>query len=118
MLFRVDPASSASLADQIAVQVRTSIEHGTLVAGERLPPARDLARSLNINMHTVLRAYQMLRDDEIIEMRQGRGAWVRTDAAPGLIRVNELARQLVDEARKVGLSRTDVVRLIERTHTE
>jgi len=117
MLFRVDHASAVSLADQIAVQVRASIEDGTLAPGERLPPARDLATSLGINMHTVLRAYQALREDEIIEMRQGRGAWVRADAGPGLIRMNELARQLMDEARKLGLSQPDVVRLIERTQT-
>lgn len=117
MLFRVDHASSVSLADQIAVQVRTSIEGGTLTPGERLPPARALATALGINMHTVLRAYQALREDGIIEMRQGRGAWVRADAAPGLIRVTALARQLMDEARKSGLSQPDVVRLIERVQT-
>lgn len=117
MLFRVDHSSAVSLAEQIAVQVRTNIEGGTLVPGERLPPARDLATSLGINMHTVLRSYQALREDGIVEMRQGRGAWVRADAGPGLVRVGDLARQLVDEARKLGLSQSDVVRLIERTNT-
>lgn len=115
MLFRVDPTSAVSLAEQIAVQVRSGIAKGELAPGERLPPARDLARALQINMHTVLRAYGELRDDGLIGMRQGRGAWVREDAAPGLVRVNELVTQLVAEARKLGLTPQDLGRMIERT---
>lgn len=114
MLFRVDAASPVSLAGQIAVQVRAGIVSGDLSPGERLPPARDLARALQVNMHTVLRAYGQLRDEGVIEMRQGRGAWVREDAGPGLMRVTELAAQLAAEARKLGLSPQEITRLVER----
>ena len=65
-------------------------------------------------MHTVLRAYAELRNDEVIEMRQGRGAFVRKDAGAGLIYVTELAAQLTHEARKLGLTQSDIVRLIQR----
>lgn len=112
MLFRVDTASALSLADQIAIQVRAGVVDGALVPGERLPPARDLATALQVNMHTVLRAYKRLRDEGIIEMRQGRGAFVRHDAGPGLVRITELAEQLMEEARKLGMSQQDVARLI------
>lgn len=114
MLFRVDQDSPASLAEQIAVQVRAAIASEEMVPGERLPPARELATSLRVNMHTVLRAYQQLRDEGLIEMRQGRGAFVRNDASTVLVRVNELATQLVDEARKLGLSPGDVHARIDR----
>ncbi|MGK9147696.1 GntR family transcriptional regulator [Plantibacter flavus] len=115
MLFRIDPDSAVSLAEQVAVQVRAGIAAGELAPGERLPPARDLATGLRVNMHTVLRAYAQLRDDGLVGMRQGRGAWVREDAAPGLIRVNELVEELVAEARKVGLSPQELGRMIERS---
>ena len=117
MLFVVDAASAVSLADQIAVQVRSGIVNGALKPGDRLPPARDLAKSLRVNMHTILRAYSQLRDDELIEMRQGRGAFVRHDAGAGLIRVTELATHLMQEAKKLGLTQSDVVRLIQRGGT-
>lgn len=113
MLFRVDVASPLSLAAQIAVQVRVGVVQGDLAPGERLPPARDLAQALRCNMHTVLRAYGQLRDEGLIEMRQGRGAWVREDAQPGLVRVRELAAELTVEARKLGLSIQDVIKLVE-----
>lgn len=114
MLFRVDTASTTSLADQIALQVRAGIVHGALAPGERLPPARELAAALQVNMHTVLRAYGQLRDEGVIQMRRGRGAWVSEDAGAGLIRVQGMVEQLMVEARKHGLSAIDVTRLVER----
>lgn len=110
----MDASSTTSLANQIATQVRAGIVAGSLAPGERLPPARDLAQALKVNMHTVLRAYAQLRDDAVIEMRQGRGAWVREDAGAGMVKIAELAQQLVTEARKLGLSPQDITRLIER----
>lgn len=114
MLFCVDHESAVSLAEQIAVQVRAAVVSEELVPGQRLPPARELATSLRVNMHTVLRAYQQLRDEGLIEMRQGRGAFVRNDASALSLRVGELATQLVAEARKLGLSPGDVHARIDR----
>lgn len=114
MLFRLRPDSEVSLADQIAVQVRQAVVSGELEAGERLPPARDLARALHINMHTVLRAYQQLRDEGIVEMRQGRGAFIQQDANAMLVRINDLTTQLVAEATKLGLSASELHTNIDR----
>lgn len=112
MLFWVDANSSVPLAQQIAQQVRSRFTDGLLVPGERLPPARDLAKALQVNMHTVLRAYAELRDEGLIEMRQGRGAFVRKDAGTGLARIAELAAQLIKEAQKLGMTHPEVVQLI------
>lgn len=114
MLFRVDHAAVTSLADQLAIQVRAGIVRGELMPGERLPPARELAAALQVNMHTVLRAYAQLRDEGVIQMRQGRGAWISDTAGAEAIRLSELVAQLMAEARKLGLSTSDVTRLVER----
>lgn len=114
MLFRVDQASSVSIADQLAVQVRASVADGSVAPGTRLPPARELASALDINMHTVLRAYKQLRDDGILEMRQGRGASVRADAGAGTVRLAELADALLAEARKLGVTLPEVLTLIQK----
>jgi DNA-binding transcriptional regulator YhcF (GntR family) len=113
MLFRVDHASPDALSDQIALQVRAGIVSGEVTPGERLPAARDLATALGVNMHTVLRAYGRLREEGIIEMRQGRGAWVRPEANQTLVRITELAGQLAAEARKIGMSPQEILRLVE-----
>lgn len=114
MLLRVDVTSAIALNRQIVDQVRLSISTGELDPGERLPPARDLAKALQVNMHTVLRAYAELRDEGLIEMRQGRGAFVRNDLDTDLSRLTQLAEQLIHEAQKLGLSQSDVVHLIKK----
>lgn len=117
MLFRVDHASTVSLAEQIAVQIRVAVLKGELIPSERLPAARALATSLGINMHTVLRAYGDLRDERIIEMRQGRGAWVNPKVEPGFVRLAAIAEQFRAEARRLGLSQPEIRRLIEGTQS-
>jgi GntR family transcriptional regulator len=114
MLFRIDADAHLSLAEQIAMQIRSGISSGDLRPGERLPAARELAVSLQINMHTVLRAYTLLRDEGLIGMRQGRGAWVSEQASAGLLKVNELMAQLVDEAKKMGLTPQELAQMVAK----
>jgi GntR family transcriptional regulator len=113
MLFRVDPAAPVPLADQIAAQVRGGVVRGELTPGERLPPARELAGVLEVNLHTVLRAYARLRDEGLIELRRGRGAVVRGDADANRLRVVELARAFVGEARRLGLAEPEMLAMIK-----
>jgi GntR family transcriptional regulator len=113
MLFRVDSADAVPLSEQIAAQVRNGIVCGELVPGERLPGARQLAEVLEINLHTVLRAYGRLREEGLIELRRGRGAVVRSDADATRLRVLELARSFVAEARRLGLAEQDMLALLK-----
>lgn len=112
MLLTVDSASKTPLYEQITVQIRRAITDGTLPVGERLPPARQLAESLDVNMHTVLRSYGTLRDEGILEMRRGRGVTVAA-MAEKTNRLRELADQLATEARKHGLGKTEVLMMVE-----
>jgi GntR family transcriptional regulator len=112
MLIRVDPAAREPLAEQIAAQVRGAIAAGELVPGDRLAPARQLADGLDVNMHTVLRAYSALRDEGLIELRRGRGATVRATATPAATRVRTLARELVTAGRRLGMTTDDLVELV------
>jgi GntR family transcriptional regulator len=72
------------LAGRVPLQVRAAIGDGLLVAGERLPPARELAEDIGVNVHTVLRAYGALRDAGLIELRPRRGAPAAPHRGPPL----------------------------------
>jgi len=63
------------LADAIAER----IARGELMVGDRLPPHREIARTLHINVTTVTRALSTLQQRGLIEARPGRGTLV---AAP------------------------------------
>lgn len=61
MLWRLYASASEALHEQIAASVRRAVADGTLVGGERLPAASELAAVLQVNVNTVLRAYHALR---------------------------------------------------------
>jgi GntR family transcriptional regulator/MocR family aminotransferase len=62
---------------QIASQIRERIEGGQLGEGDRLPPIRELARSLGVNRDTVALAYDELVSEGVLEATVGRGTFVR-----------------------------------------
>ncbi len=112
MLISIDPSSDAPLNEQIAAELRAALARGDLDEGDRLPSARELAESLDVNMHTVLRAYGALRDEGLVEMRRGRGVTVLRTAGHRA-RLVELAQALLAEARKQGMGMEQVKALLE-----
>src|SRR5688572_8511173 len=112
MQISVDPAEREPLHVQIAGGIRTNIADGTLAEGDKLPSARELSEDLGVNIHTVLRAYKQLTDEELLEMRPGRGTVVR-----GEVRVHaelsRLAAMLLNRARIEGMTRDEVIALIQ-----
>lgn len=113
MLLRIDPSTDEPLHQQIAAQVRRAIAEGKVRRGAQLPPARELAASLDVNMHTVLRAYTTLRDEGLVEMRRGRGVTVATTDSAPRARVVELARELLAEARRHSVDLRELKKLLE-----
>ncbi|MBL0887385.1 GntR family transcriptional regulator [Myceligenerans indicum] len=104
MIFRIDPASDQPLFEQLVTQVRVGIARGRLVHGERLPAARELADALEMNVHTVLRAYQVLRDEGLIDLRRGRGAIVTGRPEADLSAVEQAMTELIRAAKAAQLS--------------
>lgn len=112
MLIRVDESSSQPIHEQLTGQLRQNIANGDLAAGDKLPPARELAESLGVNVHTLLRAYKTLRDEGLLEVRRGRGTLV-TGKAPRQAEFVARARELVAEARRAGLSDHEIRHTLE-----
>ena len=95
----------------MCAEIRRAIADGEVRAGERLPPARDLAAVLAVNTNTVLRALRLLREEGLLEFRRGRGITVVGPAHQGAVLAR--ARDLVQFARLNGYARDELIRIIE-----
>lgn len=114
MLITVDEDSSTPIYAQIVTQIRQGVARGLVKEGERLPAARELAEQIGVHMHTVLRAYGELRDAGVLQLRQGRGAVIRRGSKTKASQVDRLATRLVTEAKRQGVSKKELMGLIER----
>lgn len=111
MLIRLRSDTDAPLFQQIAGQLRRAIHEGRVQPGERLPTARELGESLQVNMHTVLRAYDELKRDGLLEVRRGRGVVVVTEDV-GRAKLLDLAGALRTEATRQGMTLKELKRLL------
>ncbi len=71
---------------QLRDRVVAMILEGLLKEGDPLPSVRTVATDYRLNPLTVLRAYQELVDEELAEMRRGRGMFVNAGARDLLLR--------------------------------
>ena len=109
----IDHASPTPLHEQVAAAIRRAIADGEAEAGERLPPARDLASVLGVNANTVLRGLRILRDEGLVEFRRGRGVTV-SGIGPERSVVVAKARELVTLARRYGYRPEELAEIIAK----
>ena len=75
-MLTISLASSVPIHDQLVAGLRGLIAAGSLAKGDELPPVRQLAADLGINLNTVARAYRELTDDGLLASVRGRGTVV------------------------------------------
>ena len=76
MVIRIDQSDEVPIYLQIRDQIIEGIARGELSSGDSLPSVRQLAADLGINLHTVNKAYAVLRDEGYVAMRGRKGAFI------------------------------------------
>jgi DNA-binding transcriptional regulator YhcF (GntR family) len=76
MFVTVDERDARPLYQQLVDEIKTLIARGELVEGTLLPPVRQVASDLGVNLNTVAFAYRRLQDQGLIRVRHGSGAVV------------------------------------------
>jgi len=92
--------NSQPIYRQLRDRVVAMILEGVLKEGDPLPSVRNVAAEFRLNPLTVLKGYQQLVDEHLVEKRRGRGMYVSAGAAAAL-RTDERRRFLDSDWPKV-----------------
>lgn len=100
---------------QLRDRVVAMILDGVLKEGDPLPSVRNVAAEFRVNPLTVLKAYQQLVDEQLVEKRRGLGMFVR-EGAPSLLMQGERQKFLAEEwprisatIERLGLTREELL---------
>ncbi|MDO4520529.1 MAG: GntR family transcriptional regulator [Erysipelotrichaceae bacterium] len=116
MILKFDFESSEPLYMQIRNQIVVGIGEGRLKPGEKLPTIRALAEESGINMMTVSKAYQMLKQEGFIVTDRRSGAIVkrRENTAGVSDSTIKALRISFSELRAAGLDKKEIIDLCEK----
>jgi GntR family transcriptional regulator len=101
MYVTVDERDARPLYQQLVDEIKTLIARGELAEGTLLPPVRQVASDLGVNLNTVAFAYRKLQQEGLIRVRHGSGAVV----------ISETLREKPDDRLRTQL-RTALTQLI------
>ena len=113
MNLTVDASSGVPPFEQVRDGIRAQVDAGTLPAGERLPPVRALATTLDLAPGTVARAYKELEALGVVETRGRAGTFVTGSGVQRSLR--EAASSYVASARALGVPDVEVLEAVRRT---
>lgn len=121
--FHVAAQSGVPIYRQLIEQVRAQCQTGQLNAGDFLPSVRQVAAQLAVNPMTVSKAYSLLERDGLLESVRGQGMRVAPPAAGAAPRqrrsdLRPRIEQLVERARRAGLSPEELCALVYAAYEE
>ncbi len=118
MTIHIDTKKGVPLYFQIMEEIKHLVASGQLNPGDKLPTVRQLAVELAINPNTVAKAYDELRREGILDVRQGIGTFVK-QGLPALgeeirrKKLRSLCEAFVVEGQKFGFSPEDLLACLE-----
>jgi DNA-binding transcriptional regulator YhcF (GntR family) len=118
MYIEIDFNSDEALYLQLRNQIILGIATAQFREGDVLPSVRQLADSIGINMHTVNKAYSVLKDEGFVKVDRRKGAVIAIDIDK-LRAMEELKRDmkvLLAKSRCKKISREEVHELIDEIY--
>jgi DNA-binding transcriptional regulator YhcF (GntR family) len=119
-IMQINFESEKPIFVQLADWLSDSIISGAIKEGEQIPSTTEMSVSLKINPATALKGVNMLVDKGIIYKKRGLGMFVSEGAVEKLKKerqsefFGEYIKKMLDEAAKLGLSKKDIIEMIER----
>jgi GntR family transcriptional regulator len=99
---RVETSSGMPITRQIAAQIRAQCASEVLKPGDRIPSVRALAAELAVNQNTILRVYERLTAEGLLERRHGEGTFVADRVPTGQMKAQrQVLRQQITKAAEL-----------------
>ena len=120
MMIEIDFNSDEAIYVQLMNQIILGIATSRLQEGDPLPSVRQLADTIGINMHTVNKAYSLLRQEGFVTIDRRRGAIIAVDENK-IKAMEEMKENLIVALAKGccrNVSREEVHRLIDEIYDE
>ena len=120
MVIEIDFQSDEALYTQLMNQIIMGIATSRLQEGDTLPSVRQLADTVGVNMHTVNKAYHVLKREGYISLDKRRGAVIAVDVdkLQQLEVMKEQLRIVLARGRCKNISRQEVHELVDEIFNE
>ena len=111
MILDLDFNSDIPIYTQIREQIIKSIAKGDLKINESLPSVRNMAEEIGVNLHTVNKSYNLLKDEGYINIDRRKGAIVKelplAKADDNIRKIESMLDLLVAESYLLGMSKEE-----------
>ena len=120
MIIKIDFESEEAIYIQLRNQIIMGIATDRIREGDSLPSVRQLAENIGINMHTVNKAYAVLKQEGYISLDKRRGAVIAVDVdkLQQLEAMKEQLRIVLARGRCKNISRQEVHGLVDEIFDE
>lgn len=120
MIIEIDFQSDEAIYMQLRNQIILGIATSVLREGDALPSVRQLAGDIGINMHTVNKAYSVLRQEGFVTIDRRRGAVVSLDVdkQQAVAEMKQSLRVVLAKASCQNISRQEVHELVDEIFSE
>ena len=114
MYITIDEADRRPVYRQIAEEIKTLIARGELEEGVALPPVRQIAGDLGVNLNTIAAAYRELQKEGLVRVRHGAGAFVaaRQVSQQSDAELRKALRASLTHLALAGLPRSEILAIV------
>ncbi len=116
MILTIDTHDPRAIYQQVADGIKELIARGVLKEGVGLPPVRQLAADLGVNLNTIATAYRELQKEGLIAVKHGSGAVIAssTSAERSQVELLRPLRAALTELVLAGLPSNEILDVVAR----
>ena len=120
IMLEVDFNSDEALYMQLYHQIIMGIATARFQEGDSLPSVRQMADSIGINMHTVNKAYTILKEEGYVKVDRRKGAVIAVDAdrMRTLAELKKELRVILAKSSCKNISKEEIYELIEEIYED